>query len=244
LLAQTYMELRQHKEAAAAYAKADAVQPADARMLSDWADAYVVSHDRKWDKTARDLVARAIAADPRNLKALALAGSEAFERAQYKQAIGHWKKMKEIAAPGSMDAKLADANIEEATAMMTGKRLPPAAASEAAAPAGGFIAGTVAIDPALKARAPGATVFVVAKALDGSPAPLAVKRFAVADLPASFRLDDADAMVPTRSLSRFGEAQVSARLSKSGDAKAQADDVTSNVVKVGTGTADVKLQLK
>jgi cytochrome c-type biogenesis protein CcmH len=122
LLAQTYMELRQYKEADAAFAKAAATGKVDARQLADWADAHVIANNGKWDKTARDILARAMAADNKQLKVLALAGSEAFDRAEYKQAIAHWKKMRELAPADSMDAKLADANIAEATAAMTGKR--------------------------------------------------------------------------------------------------------------------------
>jgi cytochrome c-type biogenesis protein CcmH len=122
LLAQTYMELRQYKEADAAFAKAAATGKLDARQLADWTDAHVVANDGRWDKTARDILARAMAADNKQLKVLALAGSEAFDRAEYKQAIAHWKKMRELAPADSMDAKLADANIAEANASMAGKR--------------------------------------------------------------------------------------------------------------------------
>lgn len=243
LLAQTYLELRQHKDAADAFAKADALAPADAKTLADWADALVVANGRKWDKKAKALVARALAADPKNLKVLALAGSEAFDRADYKTAISYWNKMKDAAPGGSMDAKLAEANIQEATALMSGKRLATPAGEAPAASS--FIAGTVSIAPALKARLGGnATVFVVAKATDGSPAPVAVKRYAVADLPASFQLGDADAMSPARTLSRFGAAEVSARLSKSGDALPKEGDVVSNRVRVKTGAVDVRLELR
>jgi cytochrome c-type biogenesis protein CcmH len=121
-LAQTHIELHQFKEAAAAFAKADVLQPLDANMLTIWADAYVVANDRKWDKTARDLVSRALVADPKHPKALSLAGSDAFERGDYKAAIANWKKAKGVAQPGSMEAKLADSNIEEATARLAGKR--------------------------------------------------------------------------------------------------------------------------
>jgi cytochrome c-type biogenesis protein CcmH len=241
LLAQTYLELRQHQDAAAAYARADALKAVDARMLADWADAHVVANKRRWDDQARKLVQRALMADPKNLKALALAGSEAFERADYPQAIGHWKKMKAAAPAGSMDARLADANIEEATALAAGKRPAPVQPTSA----GAVIAGSVAIDAALKARAgPGAAVFVIAKATDGSPAPLAVKRLAVADLPGSFQLGDADAMVPERSLSRHGEARVFARLSLTGDAKPRPGDVSSAEVLAKLGGSPLKLELK
>jgi cytochrome c-type biogenesis protein CcmH len=122
LLARTYGELRQHKEAANAYAKAAALLPPDAGLLADWADAYVMTQDRKWNDQAREIVKRALAADPKHLKSLALAGGEAFDRADYKTAIDYWKRIKAVAPADSMDAKLADSNIVEATARMSGKK--------------------------------------------------------------------------------------------------------------------------
>lgn len=122
LLARTYTELRMAKETAETYAKAAALTTLDASMLADWADAYVVSHDRKWDAEARKILQKAIAADPKHMKTLALAGSEAFDRADYKAAIDFWKRMKAVAPADSMDAKLADANIHEAESLMSGKK--------------------------------------------------------------------------------------------------------------------------
>lgn len=122
LLARTYAELRQHKEAASAYAKAAAILPADATLLADWADARVVANERKWDASSRDIVKRALAADPTHLKALALAGSEAFERKDYQQAVVFWKKIVAIAPAGSNESKLAEMNIQEASAKLGSKK--------------------------------------------------------------------------------------------------------------------------
>ena len=242
LLARTYGELREPAEADKAYAKAAALLPPEATMLADWADAHVMARDRKWDNEARDIVKRALATDPKHLKVLALAGSEAFERADYKQAIVYWKRMQDVAAPGSMDAKLADSNIQEANAALTGKKPEPVVAQPAVAT--GAIAGTVTLDARLKDKvAPGDTIFVVAKATDGSAAPLAVRRFQAAELPIKFQLDDSAAMVPGRNISKFGEVVVSARLSKSGEAIAQPADILSKPVRTKSGAVDVKLEL-
>ncbi len=89
LLARAYLETRQHGKAVESFAKAAALLPPEATMLADWADAYVVVHDRRWDETARDIVKRALAADKKNLKAISLAGSEAFERGNYKATIDY-----------------------------------------------------------------------------------------------------------------------------------------------------------
>ncbi|TCV89510.1 TPR domain-containing protein [Sulfurirhabdus autotrophica] len=121
LLARTYGELRQSKEAAAAYSKAAALIPLNAAMLSEWADAHVLANGRKWDDESRDIVKRALVSDPKNLKALALAGSEAFDRADYKQAVILWKRLQAAAPADSQFAKLAEMNIKEANSKLAGK---------------------------------------------------------------------------------------------------------------------------
>ena len=44
---------------------------------------------------------RALEADPTHWKALALAGTAAFNRQDYKQAVAYWEKMKATVPPGS-----------------------------------------------------------------------------------------------------------------------------------------------
>ena len=243
LLARTHGELRQYREAAEAYAKADALLQPDAALLADWADAYVMSREGKWDDKARGIVKKALAAEPTHIKSLALAGSASFDRADYKAAIAYWKRMKARAPADSMDAKLAEANIAEAAALMNGKQ--PADLPREGAPVAKDIKGTVALDPKLKAGvAPTDTVFVVAKAPDGKGFPLAVKRFTASELPARFSLGDGDAMKPGHTLSKFGEALLSARVSRSGNAAPQPGDITSDNLRVNAGTADVRLSLR
>lgn len=239
LLAKTYSELRKYAEAASAYEKAAAILPADATLLADWADAHVMAAGQKWDDAARKLVKRALEADAKHVKTLALAGSEAFDRADYKGAIAFWKRMKTAAAPDSMDQKLADANIDEANARLSGKK--PVAAEVAAAPG---ISGSLTVSPKLKAKiGPDDTLFIFAKTPEGSGPPLAVKRFKGADLPVEFQLDDSAAVMPGRTISQFAEVQISAKLSKGGDAGQQKGDIFSAPITVKSGAKNVKLEL-
>jgi len=129
LLARTYNEINQPKDAAVAYAKAAALLPPDATLLADWANAHVMASGGKWDGEAKKIVQRALAADPKHLKTLSLAGTEAFGRADYKAAIEFWKRMQAAAEVGSMDAKLAESNIQEAEALRSGKKQAPSADS-------------------------------------------------------------------------------------------------------------------
>lgn len=238
LLAKTYGELRRYREAAAAYEKAAALVPPDAGMYADWADAYVMAHDRKWDAASRQIVKRALNADPKHVKTLALAGSEAFDRGDFKGAIEFWKRMKAAAPADSMDRKLADANIAEATAVMSGKKPVEAAVAEPA------VSGTVSVSPKLRAKvAAQDTVFVVAKSADGKGPPLAVQRFAAADLPFSFKLDDSLAILPGRSISTASEVLITVKLSKTGSADEKPGDLVGVPVKAKVGSSGLKIEL-
>lgn len=249
LLGHSYVELHKHAEAADAFAKAAVLIKPDANLLADWADAYVMTHDRKWDAKSRDIVKRALAADPKHLKALALAGSEAFDRKQYKEAIAFWKRMKDAAPADSMDVKLADANIQEATAIMTGKPVPVAPVAEPAAPVaanggGAVISGVVTLASAMKGKvAPGDTVFIIAKAPEGGGPPLAVQRFTVADLPVKFRLDESSAMIPGRSIANYPTVVLTARVSKSGQPMASPGDVSSETLNVKTKSENLRVEI-
>jgi len=239
LLAKTYGELRRYAESASAYEKAAAILPADATMLADWADAYVMAQDRKWNEPARKIVKRALAADPKHVKTLALAGSEAFDRGDFKGAIEFWKRMKAAAAPESMDAKLADANIAEANNMLSGKKPSATPVAEMAA-----VAGSLTVSPKLRGKvAAEDTVFVIAKAVDGAGPPLAVKRFKGSDLPLQFQLDDSAAIMPGRLISQSVEVVVTAKVSKSGQADQQAGDIFTKPVKTRLGAGNLKIEL-
>jgi len=67
---------------------------------------------------------------------------------------------------------------------------------------------------------PGDSLFVFAKAASGPPMPLAVKRLTVADLPVEVSLSDADAMMPQLKISGFQQIQLTARISRAGNATA------------------------
>ena len=99
------------------------------------------------------------------------------------------------------------------------------------------MSGTVKLSPALAGKAaPEDTVFIFARAVQGSRMPLAIVRRQVKDLPYSFVLDDSQAMSPEMKLSKFTEVVVSARISKAGNAVAQSGDLqgVSKAVKVGS----------
>ena len=133
LLGKASIEIGDHRQAAEAFGKAIDLVPANASLLADFADAHVMSNGRQWDAQAKAAIGKALAADPKHLKALALAGSEAFDRKDFKAAVAFWERIIAAAAADSIEARAAQANIVEAKALIDGK--PATAPASASAPA-------------------------------------------------------------------------------------------------------------
>jgi cytochrome c-type biogenesis protein CcmH len=75
-------------------------------------------------------------------------------------------------------------------------------------------------------------LIVYAKALEGPAMPLAVVRQPIERFPLRVRLDDSQAMMPTLKLSSFDRWEVSARIGKNGQARAESGDL-QGVIRVG-----------
>lgn len=254
MLARSYNVLGRFAEAADAYARAGKLLPADAQLLADHADALAMSRGQKLEGEPLALLQRALKLDPANLKALALMGTEAFDRKDYKGAITYWEKVVRVAPGDSEFAQSLQASLDEARALAAGKTPPAAlpaimpAASEAAAPAaagsGQQISGQVRLAPALAGKvAPGDTLFIFARAEKGPRMPLAILSLKAGELPARFSLDDSSAMAPGMNLSAFPAVMVMARISKSGNASAQRGDLEGGVGPVKPGAKDVQITI-
>jgi cytochrome c-type biogenesis protein CcmH len=203
VLGRSYSVMGRYPEAARAYERAAALIPADAGLLADYADALAMAQGRSMEGKPLELVNRALKIDPDQWKALALAGTAALERKDYKRAIAYWERLRKVLPPGSGMEDSVDASIAEARAL-AGTR--PAPGPKAAAAA--RVAGRVSLAQGLAARAaPTDTVFIFARAASGPPMPLAVLRKQVRDLPLQFTLDDTMAMAPNLKLSDFPEGQ-------------------------------------
>jgi cytochrome c-type biogenesis protein CcmH len=230
MLGRSYAVLDRYPEAVSAYANAVKRSPPDAQLLADYADALAMAQGRRLRGEPERIIAQALKVDPRNVKALALAGTAAFENHDFKGAIANWRRILEVVPPDSDMAESIRDSITDAEKLAGGT----AKAHPASAP--GAVSGTVRLAPALAPRAaPADTVFVFARAADGPRMPLAVMRKQVRELPAAFTLDDTMAMAPGMKLSDHPRVIVGARISKSGSPTPQPGDLEglSAPVKVG-----------
>ncbi len=242
-------------EAVAAYQRALALRGDDARLLADYAETLGMKNGRTLVGEPSKLLARALAIEPLNGKALALSGAAAFQRADYAGAVAHWEKLLAASPPEAEFVAQLRTSINEARQL---GKLPaavaavavaasPSAASTAASTAAArsaSVSGTVTLAAALAARAePDDTVFIVARAAVGPRMPLAVLRKQVKDLPISFTLDDSLAMAPAMKLSNFSKVVVIARVSKSGQAIAAPGDLTGQTTVVDVGASALRVEV-
>ena len=253
MLARSQMMLGRLPEALGAFERLVQLRPADANTLVDYADALAVKNGRTLEGEPLRLIERALKLEPDHLKALALAGSAAFNRQDDIKAVLYWERavsigpaeheIVQMARDGAAAARERSKMpvVAAAAAAVAGMAVKPAAAAgptaAAAAPTSSAVSGTVRLSAQLKAQAsPDDVVFIFARPADGSRMPLAILRKQVKDLPAAFTLDDSLAMSPAARLSLAQQVIVGARISKSGQAMPQSGDLQglSAPVKVGT----------
>jgi cytochrome c-type biogenesis protein CcmH len=248
MLGRSYSAMGRYPEAVTAFKRVSALKPKDAQALADQADAVAMAAGRKLAGEPAQLIARALELDPKNLKALALAGTIAFDANDYAKAAQLWTTAVAVAEPGSELERNLQSGVAEARSRAGLPAAPVASASAPAATpaaaAGATLAGQVQIAAALKAKAsPEDTLFVFARAVEGPRVPLAILRKQVKDLPLTFTLDDSMAMNPAMRLSTARQVIVGARISKSGNAIAQPGDLQGFSQPTAVGASGLKIEI-
>lgn len=247
ILARTHYALGNFQESSAAYARLSMLVPYDADLLADYADALAMGQGRKFAGRPMELVQMALKIEPTQWKALAMAGSEAFDRKDYRAAAEFWQRLQDTAPAEAPIRQRIQASIDEARSLAG---MPPLALAAnkksdvAASTDGRSISGTVSLSPALASKVrPDDSVFVFARPADGSRMPVAVVRARASELPLRFTLDDSRAMAPTSKISALTEVIVNARVSRSGNAIPASGDLEGATEKVKVGTQGMQLTI-
>lgn len=244
MLGRSYAVLGRFTESAQAYARAVALVNDDAALLADYADSLAMSRDGNLQGEPYQIIKRGLEFDPKNVKLLALAGSAEFQNKDYAAAVDYWERSLAGMQGESDFARELHSSIDEARRL---GKLPVAQAqapTPVAAAATPAITGTVRLAAALAGKvAPGDTLFVFARPIDGSRMPVAILRVSAAQLPYAFRLDDSLAMTPASKLSDQKRVLVGARISKSGDALPHAGDLEASSAQAAPGADGLVLTI-
>jgi cytochrome c-type biogenesis protein CcmH len=244
LLGQAQASAKNAAKAADAFAHAAQLAPDNADVLVEAAESRALAApEHRIDAQGVAWLDHALQVQPTHQRARWFSGIAKRQAGDAAGAAATWAPLLAEVDPsaaaalrGQVDAARAEAGLPPLPAMVQA----PAAsgtASPGQAPAPGAHAMQVhvALDPELAARARfdgSATVFVIARAPDGPPMPIAVERHTVSELPFTATLDDADGPMPTVRLSGATAVELVARISRSGDATAQAGDLESPPLRV------------
>jgi hypothetical protein len=208
------------KEAASIYAELAARGQLNSDGWADYADAAATLQGGKLAGQPETFIANALAQNPLHPKALWLEASADEEAGRFAAAAAVWQKLQALLPADSADAKIVAANWRNATQLAgSGGAAPPITSAVA-------VNGEVSLAASLSAKAaPGATLFIVAKAVDSPGPPVAVFRARVGAWPVKFTLDDSQSMLPGRNLSSAGRVRIEARISQSGQALPSSGDL-------------------
>ena len=252
MLGRVRRAMGQFEAAGQAYAKALALS-SDDDVAIERAEVLAQAKQGSFEGEPWKIIEAVLRANPDQLSALLLAGSAAYSEGRYEHALKHWQRARTLMAADAPDLP----PLEEALAQVRGKlglaasaapassQVPQAPATTASPSASASrITGVVQLAASLKAKvAPTDTVFIYATPADGTRMPLAIVRTTVAALPYAFTLDDSSAMTQAN-LSSVAQVTLRARISKTGEARAQPGDLGVVLTPVKTGAQGVQLTIE
>lgn len=201
------------------------------------------------------LISKTLEKDPNSHVALGLDGIRNFQTEQYQAAITQWEKAIGLLGPRSAGAQSLAAGVLKARGLLaeqtkltgklgdstaatvaentteTAKAKPDGASGEAGLRVKVSLASGVSLNPEH-------TVFIYARAWQGMPMPLAIKRLQVKDLPVEVTLTEAMAMAPGMSITSFEKLELVARVSAAGSAMSKPGDWQASKGPISNSTAD------
>lgn len=251
-LARSYASINNFEDAGTAYERVLSLTE-HPEVMSEYAQMLFFAHNNRITAKVKALADRSVQIRPDNETGLGLLGIDAFNHQQYNQAADYWQRALDSNPDGSgadaLRAGIAQAQLRAQDGPLSNAvddRSPETQTPTAVHAGKVSFTVNVSLDEALRSRVtPENYVFVLAKAVQGPPMPLAVSRIQVKDLPARIVLDDSMAMTPQLTISSFQEVQLIARVSLSGTPAASPGDLQGSKSPVSTknGPSNIKISI-
>ena len=234
LLANSYMALGRYDEGRAAYEQLWKRTPQpDNELKVAYAESQILTDRGTLTGDAGRLIEEALAAEPRNPKALWYGGLVALELGREDLVRVRWTSLLALNPPGQV------ADVVRGQLAAIGGSVPGGGAqagqatggAQAAEASGPTIKLNVTLGAGRSAQqlGPNAQLFIFALAPEGGP-PLAAVRRPPSAVPGEFTLSAANSMIPGRTIANYPEVTVVARLSASGQPAAQPGDLFAQAV--------------
>ncbi|AOD16560.1 tetratricopeptide repeat protein [Xanthomonas fragariae] len=228
LLGRSLSSQQKFAEARDAFARAVALRPDEPDVLVAAAQSRMLADNSgRPDPEAMRLLEHALAVQPEHQRARWFLGVVQRQAGQPAKASDTWTPLLSVVDSNTRPGLLEQINAARHEANLSPIHASSAPAADAASDRRIRVHLRLDTEFAKRAEFPADTsVFVIARAAD-TPMPVAVEKHALSKLPLTITLDDGDSPMPTRTLSSLDKVQVVARLSRSGNAIRQTDDVES-----------------
>ncbi len=241
LAARTYMSLANYPRAEQAYRRLNTLQPGNPDFLSSWADASIMANGNTYTDDAQKAVTAALNLDPQHINSLWIAALGSGSTGQYELANIYLNRL--LPLVGSNQELISNINqlIEENNSNKTES---VEKVTDTPVNPGKKIKVRVDIDKTAVANLEQFTsVYVIARAKNGTPAPLAVSKHLPSELPISVTLTEAMSMIPGVDIGTVEKLEIIARLSLSGNPIAGPGDYESKPREVSSHNIDTQLNL-
>ena len=233
MLGLSYFELDKVKESLEAYEKAYQLTPNNSKLLVEYASTLISVNDNQFSDRPVALIKQALEIDANAPDALYLAGMFAISMQDFTLAKGLWNKALSVLPEGGDDHQALLGLLDELRRAESGQ-----------------VSNTVTVnvllsDQILATRSAEDYLMIYVKAAKGRPMPIAIQKLKLRDFNGQIVLSDMNSVMPTKLLSEHDKVLVVARLSRTGGAMKQADDIqiTSGVVNV-SDNPNITLELQ
>jgi len=233
MLGLSYFELDKVKESLEAYEKAYQLTPNNSKLLVEYASTLISVNDNQFSDRPVALIKQALEIDANAPDALYLAGMFAISMQDFTLAKGLWNKALSVLPEGGDDHQALLGLLDELRRAESGQ-----------------VSNTVTVnvllsDQILATRSAEEYLMIYVKAAKGRPMPIAIQKLKLRDFNGQIVLSDMNSVMPTKLLSEHDKVLVVARLSRTGGAMKQADDIqiTSGVVNV-SDNPNITLELQ
>ncbi len=222
MLGLSYFELNKIEESLKAYEKAYQLNPKDARLLVEYASTMISANDDQFTGRPVTLIKQALEIEPNAPDALYLAGMFAVSMQDFDLAKGLWNKALSALPEGSVDRQALLSILAE----LEREQNPSVSHT--------VTVGVTISDEILAKRSTEDFLMIYVKPAVGQPMPIAIEKLKIKDCSGQIILSDMNSIMPTKLLSEHDQVLVVARLSRTGSAMKQADDlqVVSGIVGV------------
>lgn len=236
MLARSYFAMNNIAKSIAAYKKSYAIDANNEETLLGYASALAASQENQFIGKPVELITKALKINPNNIQALWLAGFVAYQQGKYDMAQTTWKHAYSLAEDNSPEKEILAKYLADIQKLKNEKN----EKSDI------HINITLDIDKEYKNKiAKTDTIFVYVKNANGSPMPLAVKRYNIDNIPNKITLTDDDSMMPTNKISQVNEVIITVRISKTAKInKGNNDKIIKSKVIKPKQNPNIKLTIK